>query len=222
MSDSRGGTLSSRILTDANLIDNILEQVDLSNNELRFSYIKDMFVTLSTCNSLGMHNCDVYDSTFSFMKLDRAYINATTFENCTFEGCFFTSATIKGCAFRNCRFLDCTFAESVLIYCETDTSEFIRCNFDNSEIVGFTITNQESCFKNGRPISRIITIHGLYYPIEIFDGHFKFGCSIRPISDYENMTTRDLLEVDGRTAVNFHKNYLQWMLHVARTEGMYA
>lgn len=52
-----------------------------------------------------------------------------------------------------------------------------------------------------------VTLQGLRYTVTIMDAHISFDCESHSVQDWRNMTTRDIIAMDGKEAAAFDKQY---------------
>ena len=62
-----------------------------------------------------------------------------------------------------------------------------------------------------------VVIQGLRYTVTIMDEHISFDCESASIKEWIDMSTRDVISMDGKDAAAFHKQHHSMILSMVKT-----
>lgn len=82
-----------------------------------------------------LNQTEMYNITFTELKLDKVELANKVFENCNFVRCSLIEANIIGCKFANCEFKGCNLSAAKLRNCS-----FLEVVFDESNLAGINWT----------------------------------------------------------------------------------
>lgn len=160
-------------------------------------------------HSTSFIECDLSETNFSFVDL-----YGTEFILCNIERAVFTRAVFRGVTSANSQFLkskftDCLFygselgpmRECALYDCQSSTSEF-------KELADSTW--------NANPVSNVVTITGLDYPVTFLGDKLSIGCQTESLEWFESESQRTAASLEGLKSARFWRKFRDPILDFAK------
>ena len=93
-----------------------------------------------------------------------------------------------------------------------------RANLDGANLDGANLDG--ASYGDGVPLTRTpIFVGGLHWPVIIMDEHMKIGCELHLISGWAEFDDRRILQMEGRTALHFWRQWKEPLLAMAMAKN---
>ena len=99
-----------------------------------------------------------------------------------------------------------------------DGAYLARANLDGANLDGANLDG--ASYGDGVPLTRTpIFVGGLHWPVIIMDEHMKIGCELHLISGWAEFDDRRILQMEGRTALHFWRQWKEPLLAMAMAKN---
>ena len=150
--------------------------------------------------------------------LDGANLDGANLAGANLAGAYLAGANLDGANLDGANLDGANLARANLDGAYLARANLARANLDGANLDGANLDG--ASYGNGVPLTRTpIFVGGLHWPVIIMDEHMKIGCELHLISGWAEFDDRRILQMEGRTALHFWRQWKEPLLAMAMAKN---